>query len=237
MQLSSDTIDQIVRNVMRQMQSRSSANGSAAPSVPAAVSGTASNATSAATTAVLRIDSKVISEQVLISAQAAGRSISLPAGSVITPSGRDYIRRQAVRVTSQVAGASGQSAAGMMISIGPNKLTDSAAAAADWQTLTVTGESQAAAAAMAQAASGIVVCAGGEPSIVTCLLNRNPAMRAAVITRATNLLTLVASMNPRVICLDSNDWSFGELLRLLRSLKFSAVVPAGWCELAAGAGR
>ena len=82
--------------------------------------------------------------------------------------------------------------------------------------------------------TGMVTSFGGEPSIVACVLNRNPAVRAAGITRSTNLAALTSLMNPQVVCLDSTAWSFAELLRLLRGLSMSAAIPKHWKELAGG---
>ena len=96
MHLSSDTIDQIVRNVMRDMQSRKSSTSLAAP---------VTRQLTDDLTSVVRIDSKVITEEVLVRANAAGRAVALSPAAVMTPSGRDFIRRNAVRLASRVHGS------------------------------------------------------------------------------------------------------------------------------------
>jgi hypothetical protein len=73
--------------------------------------------------------------------------------------------------------------------------------------------------------------------VVACLLNRSAEIRAAVITKATNLLTLTTVMSPHVVCLDASGWSFGDILKLLRSLAVVSHAPATWNELPAGGMR
>ena len=220
MTISAEYIDQIVQNVMREMQTRVSMTDVSAP--------VETKQTAAAET--LQIGSRVVSENVLISANAAGRAITLAAGAVITPSGRDYIRKNGVRLASDVGLKNSVSNGGTFISIG-DITTSSAAAAAGWKMLTAPTEFGAATLASEKLATGIVTSFGGEPSVVACLLNRNPAVRAAVVTRTTNLATLTSIMNPQVVCLDSTAWSFAELLRLLRGLSMSSVIPKQWKEI------
>lgn len=220
MTISTEFIDQIVHNVIREMQTRVPIMAVSAPMATK----------QSATLETLQIGSRVVSEDVLITANAAGRAISLAAGAVITPSGRDYIRKNGVRLTSEVCGKSGTSIGGTFIVIGDNS-NSSAASAAGWKTLTVKSDFDAATLASEKLTSGMVTSFGGEPSIVSCLLNRNPAVRAAVVTRTTNLATLTSVMNPQVVCLDSTGWSFAELLRLLRGLSMSAAIPKQWKEI------
>jgi len=228
MTISAEFIDQIVHSVMREMQIRKPSNAAAALTKPIV------NATPADPT--ISIGSRVLSERVLVSANAAGRAISLQPGTVITPSGRDYIRKNGVRLTSDVSntGTGSASLSGTFIAIGANTTT-SVASAAGWKSLISSSDCDAASLASQHISSGIVACCGGEPSVVACLLNRNPQVRAAVITRTTNLVKLTTAMNPQVVCLESTGWSFGELLRLLRGLVMTTPAPNDWKELAGGA--
>lgn len=226
MHLSSETIDQIVRNVMRDMQSRKPATSFAVP---------VTRQLTDDLTSVVRIDSKVITEEVLVKANAAGRAVALSPAAVMTPSARDFIRRNAVRLASRVHGSAAATSR-LVIGIGADSMAVSAAGAAGWRSLMTATEIEAATIAAQHEFPGIVIC-GGEPSVVACLLNRNPEMRAAVITRSTDLVTLTTVMNPQVVCLESSGWSFGELLRLLRSLATSTAAPASWNELSAGGVR
>jgi len=232
MTLSADFIDQIVRSVMREMQSR-------VPAADVVASVGSETAREAAEPDTLRISSRVVSENVLLEAQASGRSISIEQGAIITPSGRDFIRRNNVRVSSQIGGRSAGAMTGTLITVGANSIVQSAASTAGWKALTASTEFEAASLASANLINGRVVCSGGEPSLLACLLNRNNAVRAAVVTRGTHLATLTAVMNPQIVCLDSSAWSFGDVLKLLRGLSAadSVFVPANWRELTAGGVR
>lgn len=229
MTISAQYIDEIVRNVMRDMQTR-------VPTVDAAAPVVMKQAVEVKTD-TLPITGRVISENVLIAANAAGRAISLQSGAVITPSGREFIRKNNVRMTSQVGGKSTPSAAGTFIAVGPNTGIHAASVAAGWKTIAAVTEFDAASVAAENLGVGIITCCGGEPSVVACLLNRNPAVRAAVISRTTNLVTLITVMSPQVVCLDSSGWSFGDILRLLRSLAAPSSTPGHWKEISGGSPR
>lgn len=225
-------IEQIVRSVMREMQFRVSPE-----SVGTSVGH--KSVTDGGGSDTLRISGRVVSENVLIESQASGRTVSLMPGAIITPSGRDYIRRNNIRVSSDINGRSAEATLGTLVVVGKNSVAESAAVTAGWKTLAATTEFEAASLASAHLADGVVACSGGEPSVVACLLNRNTLVRAAVVTRATNLMTLASVMNPQVICLDSSAWPFGDLLKLLRGLTAAGLrtVPADWRELSAGGVR
>ena len=228
MTISTEFIDQIVHNVMREMQTRKSSSAPAARMEPIA--------TETPTDKTISISSRVLSEKVLVTANAAGRAVSLQPGTVITPSGRDYIRKNGVRLTSEVSSTSSASLSGIFVAIGTDTTT-SAASAAGWKALTASTEFDAANIASQHWSKSVVACCGGEPSVVACILNRNPAVRAAVITRATNLVSLINVMSPQVVCLDSSGWSFGDILRLLRSLAAPSRTPGHWKEISAGSTR
>jgi len=230
MTINAEFIDQIVKNVMREMQSRvSPVDG--APKVNKQPS------VSAAVHTMLAVNGLVISESVLAGANAAGRTIALQSGAIVTPSGRDFIRKNSITLSTQIAGTGTTSAGGTMITIGSMSSLTTAASAAGWKTQAASTEAEAASMAAAKIADGAVTCFGGEPSVVACLLNRNSSVRAAVVSRATNFESLMTMMNPHVICLDSGSWSFGELLRLLKGFMVPSGAPKSWSELNPGGGR
>lgn len=225
MTINAEFIDQIVHSVMREMQIRTTSNA------PVALRDAVVE--KSPTDKTISINNRVVSENVLKIANAAGRTILLQQGTVITPSGRDFIRKNGVRLASDVGATVNAATGGTFITVGAGT-TSSAATAAGWKTLTAVSETAAAVLASEKLATGMVASFGGEPSVVACLLNRNSAVRAAVVTRTTDLPKLTGVMNPQVICLDSMGWSFAELLRLLRGLSMSSMVPKQWQELTGG---
>mgnify|MGYP003559101106 FL=1 len=96
MTISAEYKDQIVQNVMREMQTRTTSNA------PVALRNAVVE--KSPTDRTITINNRVVSENVLQTANAAGRTISLQPGTVITPSGRDFIRKNGVRLTIAVGG-------------------------------------------------------------------------------------------------------------------------------------
>ncbi|GEM_PF-359442 len=221
MTISAEFIDQIVKNVMREMQSRVPMPDAVALVVPEKVESQPST---------LHVATKVVSEDVLTAANAAGRTIMLQAGAITTPSGRDYIRKNNVTVSGSAINKPNAANTGTFVVIGSNAICQSAASATGWKTAAAGNEHDAAVIAVQALKSNIIVTCGGEPSVVACLLNRNPDVRAAVITKSTNLMTLTTVMSPQVVCLNSSGWSFGDILKLLRSFS-AASRPQGWNEI------
>lgn len=179
---------------------------------------------------VLSLDAKVVTEAELVAVQAAGRIVRHPAGAVITPSGRDYIRKNDVTLTTadESRAATGK---GRLLTIGECASATSAATAASWIAVAAGCEFDAASKA-AQYVPDPVVCCGGEPSLAACLLNRDSRIRAAVIGPSTDAHRLKHLMNPQVVCLETAGWSFAALLRLFRQLgDQSGAAPKSWKEL------
>ncbi len=225
MTFSSQQVEAITRSVLRELQSRGVAIAAARN-----MSGDHS-AGSVAPAAVLQ--QKVITEDTLAAANAAGHSLSIPAGAIITPSGHDYIRRNAVSISSGLPVAPGT--IGVLVAVGSCSAASSAAAAANWTVDSTGCEFDAAEKATNAAMRHPVVCCGGQPSIVACLVNRDASFRAALVTQNTDIDVLVSAMNPQVICLDSAGWTFTELRRLFRQMSATDnAAPAGWKEITGG---
>ncbi len=249
--LSSEMIEQIVQSVMRELQARETPGGSSARTEnalqPAGSKADTTVSSSSGlsdaqkpdplTAAPVVISGHVISEHVLASANVAGKQIVISPGAVFTPSGRDFVRKNGVRLSSKLAGQSEMAGSGLLVLIGNAPTATAAAASVGWKVETAKTEHEAATIAESHLQKQVVACMGGEPSLVACLLNRNPSVRAAVVTKNTSMAVLGKSMNPHVVCFESAGWSFAETMRLLKSLRKSSAAPAGWMELRAGAAR
>ena len=216
MTFSSEMIDDIVRNVMREL-SLPSASVTAAPSSPAAETVTLSD--------------RVITEDVLAANCTDGTAVILSPGAVLTPSGRDYIRRHQLTVSSQ-SPTEADAGTGLVIAAAHQPNIAAAAESAGWELLPASGCFDIANQAAQRSAGRHTVCCSPQPSVTACLLNRNTSRRAAVISSDTCLSELIDHMNPDTVCLSPSAWSFGQLLRLLRRLGTrSPAVPAVWEEL------
>lgn len=255
MALSADRVEEIVRQVLQELQAGRTARpaSGAAPAVAISHPGTAGSQASAALGAsaavlstddgVLRISDRAVTEAVLEAAGAAGRTISLVRGAVLTPSGRDYLRRHKVRLAGSVLMPSPASAAspaatpGLLIVCGRESTARSAAAVRNWTIREVSDEFAAARAALEVVPKRRVVCAGCEPNIVACVLNRNADVRAAVLEQATGMDRLLDRFQPHVVCLQASGWSLLPLTRLLERLQRPIQQPAGWLEVQSGVVR
>lgn len=222
MNFSSQQIEAITQRVLRELNSRGiavanarSLNGKSQAAPNPDASG-------------LPLNDKVITEDSLVAAAAAGRTISVAAGAIITPSGHDYIRRHGITITSTVARKTA-STTGTIITVGDCSAATSAASTAGWTALTAGCERDAASKARKLIGSP-VVCCGGVASITACLLNRSEQVRAAVVTLQTDVPGLTAAMQPNVLCLEA-AWAFSQLLKLLRGHSAGKGTPADWKEL------
>ncbi len=231
MKFSSNQVDTITASVLRELRSRGVTVAAGRSTSPTPTARPSLRTSSESLTDHVGLKEKVVTEDSLIAANAAGRQISIPAGAIITPSGHDYIRRNGVVITSSVAGKqSTGTETGTVVIVGDCSAAKSTAGTAGWQIISAGCERDAAAQSR-KLLSQPIVCCGGEASITACLLNRNRDIRAAVVGAATDVSRLTAAMQPNVLCLES-AWAFSQLLKLLRGFSGSQTKPASWKELA-----
>ena len=224
MNLNSQQIERITQGVLQELRSRG-----------VIVSASATNVDPVSESVVVRDEcavpaGQVITEDCLVQLSAAGRTLAVPSSAVITPSGRDYIRKH--RISVKRGTAASVPATGVLFTIGDCPSAASAANVAGWQTKAADCEWDAARLTLAEIQHDRrVVCCGGQPAVVSCLLNRDQTCRAAVITPDTARRHLIELMNPQIWCLASKGWSFAELLNLLRGTgQAGTEAPTGWNE-------
>lgn len=179
------------------------------------------------------VESRVITENLLSGLDPAHLNIQIPPGAVITPSGRDYIRRHGITVqSSTTTGSAGCHGPGRVWLVGEAASVTGAARSTGWDVLQVAGNFDAAN-QVAQAGMDVRnVCCSSQPSLIACLLNRNTHRRSAVITESTCITELCNEMNPDTVCLSPVGWSVTGLRRLLKRLSETPQRPAAWKELA-----
>jgi uncharacterized protein with beta-barrel porin domain len=220
MTLNSQLIDEVVRNVMRELDLSQAS--------PAAVPTSGLPPTSAP----VELTQRVITEDVLARQTGPGGTIVIPVGAVMTPSGKDYIRRHGISVSSSSQTATSHSTGGLALVVGDIQGLSAPAASAGWTVMTAAGDFDAANQVAQECRDQPVVCCSTQPSVIACLVNRNTQRRAAVVTSRTCLTELFNDMNPDTVCLTTVGWSFSQLLRMLKQLSGqSPAVPSGWKEL------
>lgn len=246
MALTSDKLEEIVRQVLQELRTAQTGRPTAAASVPAVSSvpvlaiQAASASHSGESTEVLRISDRAVTESVLANAGAAGRTVSLVRGAVLTPSARDYIRRHNVRLSSTLAASLVSStglSVGTVVIVGRESTVRLSAAAAGWPVREAADEFSAVLAAQELLPGRRVLCVCPYPAITACELNRDSAIRAAVIERADGMERLLERMQPQAVCLQSEGWGYPELSRLLGLMQRPLQQPAGWPERQLGGVR
>ncbi len=216
-------IETIVRQVLAELQFLRQQSADTA--------GTVAHETTEAAIAVDRVQltESVITESVLTGADTAGRTVMLTPGAIITPSGRDYIRRHGIRIDTSPAAVGNTS--GTIITDATAPALQAAAASSGWRILRADSSVNAAVHCLPLISATRVICATQFPAVTACLLNRSPQHRVAVLTREDNIAELVREMNPQVVCLNPVGWAFSELLRLTKQLRPADVRPQSWSEL------
>lgn len=187
------------------------------------------NTVATADTAII-ISGKVVTEECLATANAAGRAVRLQTGAIVTPSGHDFMRRHSVTLAGFSQDNPLAATTGLVVASRCQAAT-SAAATAGWTLEQVGCEREAARVSHAHHTHRVVCCVE-VPSITACLLNRRADTRAAVLEPTAAAEQLLTRMNPHVLVLESSRWSFTALLRLLRQLsRFRLNTPDGWEEV------
>lgn len=226
-----EQLEAITQSVLRELRSRGVDVAAMRSASPKAASGVVTPTVSLTSGDHLNMGEMVITEDTLRTAGAVGRTISIRSGAIITPSGQDYIRRHDVTVSGRQE-ATKTGAPGLLISVRECATAVSAAKAEKWNLVSADSDFAAARQARAAASDRPVVCCSSQPAVAACVLNREQGIRAAVVTRSTDLPQLWHLMNPQVVCLEPAGWSFTEVLGLFRQAAAAQpTVPADWREL------
>lgn len=205
MNFSSEQVDQITKHVLRELMSR----------------GLVANRTNAPEAGMPATDvgliTGVVTHDALQLANATG-TIRLATDAIVTPSGHEYIRKHGLHVqrATEATSVTSSSVIGQIVWSVPAAAFTAASRRLNWKDTEVGDD--------ASAIEGVQsdfqrhVCCVEYPSLVACELNRNPKMRAAVVTTQTNIDGLMAAMKPNVICLNPSGWPFQMARRILLAL-------------------
>lgn len=231
MLFSSEQVELITQQVLRRLRARGvllQASG-----VPASVqpvsAGTDVVSGTVAGDAEICLPGVVITERELQSAGAAGRSVRVADEVVITPSGREFIRRNKVQLR-RISSSTGSQDRLLLVLIGRQMTAETAGRSVGWNPVSVC-DSAAAVQLLTEETRRPAVTCGGVPSVISCLLNRNSAVRAAVIPAPGDLDEIQTQMNPDVYCVNAARWTVTDLTLMLRDISTRDTgVPAAWKE-------
>lgn len=206
-------IDDIVQGVLQQLQPTTTPTASSSSSAPV-------------------IENKLWTADILTEAIPTGtRTVRQLPGTIITPSGRDYLRQNGIEVVSGPGAGTKQTA-------GKSKwkvlVVDSSAnfescwremnrdGLVDWQRERIDDVAAAAKqtiSVLCRAETVGVMVLTREPEQAACLANRNNQVRAVALSSADRWKQLKSSLNPNVVCLDPKQLSYMELRQLWRAIR------------------
>jgi ribose 5-phosphate isomerase RpiB len=172
------------------------------------------------------LDATVVSEDVLRGQAAGAGCLLLRADAIITPSGRDWLRQQNIawerspndRTTAQ------RTSDWRLILIEHSDVAEQLAEAATslkWQTDRV-GDADAATklavSLLNQFESGGAIVVSEQPERVACQANRNPNIRAAVVSSAEDAKRVRQQLGANLIAIPASRRSYFELRNILKTI-------------------
>ena len=240
MRLDAQTIEQIVRSVLDQLQP---------PTVPAAapaklVPPPSAQAATSVTQTAPRVDVVVVTERVitgeLLAARVNGRkTVQLAKRAVLTPTARDYLRTHGIAITHEAAGSSSAVAGPkwrvLVSHAAPNVLQAigdlrQQGLAVERELVGTTPEAaRQAISLLSRAEVEGVLLVTSEPHVAACVANRNPRVRGAAVTDRAALTSVQSQLGPNLLCLSAVGKSYFELRNLLQAcVATRPQVPEGW---------
>lgn len=228
MQFTEELVNQVVANVLSTL-SRQGQGGQTTGSVPSV---TASDAS-------VVLSEKVITADLLAKKAKGQSAIGIMAGSILTPSAKDYLREFHVNVhrpTSVGSSRKQQGTPWRAIVLSNSAAVENALTTIEQQTNS--RWSQELSSSLEEAvkdaisslcradAAGIVLFAEAAEK-AACLANRNQKIRAAAIGDVNHLRTVIAQMNPNLICVNPEKKSFIELRNIVKTFVNAGVPTEG----------
>lgn len=203
-------IERIVADVMRQLVT----------DVTPAPAGGPKNAT-------VRLQDNVVTEDTLEATVNGHQVVEVGERTIVTPTGRDWLRRrnvELIRGKSSVSITGGSVKTGFAIVHSSNeaveKAVDHFVTTASWKQERAGNRKDAVrqAGIAVRGDTSPVIVISSEPEAVVCEANRDPNVRAAVITDATAVARVKESMQGNLFVISPAGRSYFELRHLLHSL-------------------
>ena len=200
-------IEDVVQNVLRELRSKCATESSAAAPAPAA-----SN--------VVLIDDAVVTEGSLAGRVTGLREVVFAAGTVLTPSAKDFLRRQKVSWTrSGVAVGSGVTSS---VPTGPKVVathsTVAVGSAFNGGSLSRVGVKEAAQVVGDAIGDGTVLVLTANPHSLAIELNRSSEIRAVAIDEVGTTTVVVKAANANCVCVKPNGRNKEELKKLAKTI-------------------
>ncbi|QDU08095.1 hypothetical protein [Gimesia aquarii] len=218
MQFSEELVNQVVDNVLSVLSQQGN-DRQATGNVPPVSTPDSS----------MVLTEKVITADLLAEKTKGQTAIGIAAGSLLTPSAKDYLREFQVSVhrpTSVVSPSKGQGAPWRAIVLSHSVAVENALAKIEQQTNS--RWSQELSSSLEEAVKETIssICRADATGVVlfaeaaekaACLANRNQKIRAAAVQDVNHLRTVITQMNPNLICVNPEQKSFIELRNLVKT--------------------
>ncbi|MCH9654677.1 MAG: hypothetical protein K0U86_21270 [Planctomycetes bacterium] len=230
MQFSEELVNQVVANVLSTISQMGSGRQS---------SGIAPSDSTPDSSVVL--SDKVITADLLAEKIKGQSVVGIAAGSILTPSAKDYLREFNISIhrAAAVASSKEQGTPWRAIVLSNSSTVENALETIEQQTNTRWSQELSASleesvndaiSSLCRAdATGIILFAEAAEK-AACLANRNQKIRAASIQDMNQLRNVLSQMSPNLICVNPLQKSFIELRNLIKTF-VNAGVPANGNEL------
>lgn len=219
MQFSEELVNQVVANVLSTL-SQQGQGGQTTASVPPVPTPDAS----------VVLSEKVITADLLAEKAKGHAAIGIAAGSLLTPSAKDYLREFKVSVhratTATTPSITGQGSPWRAIILSNSTAVENALTTIEQQTgvrwsqelsSSLEESVKEAVSSLCRAdATGVVLFAAAAEK-AACLANRNQKVCAAAIQNVNHLRTVITQMSPNLICVNPEQKSFMELRNLMKT--------------------
>ena len=231
MNLAGIDIDEIVRNVLKEIQYKSADSSSvSATKIPVAKAAAKEKAPQSNT---VRIEGRVVTADLLSEYRKRSSRIQLDSKAIITPAARDYIKEQGLQIAmepqpEQATSQKTESGTGKYLSLVVQSCDalESATASVSrqigsgWNQEIIETTEQAAERAKQEIQSGkckVVLIFSEKTATAACLVNRNEKLRGVAIRRASDVSD-VAELNANIVCIPGCGLSFVDYRNILKSV-------------------
>ena len=231
-----EQIELIVQRVVQTLGTMSAATAPAPAKPAVAVQAVAaqpavvkSTAVQPAMAAVVHLTSHVITQDVLAASARGAVVVSIDTKAILTPSARDYIRQQGIKIVRDSAPASAGKTVVRWQALVTSSTPQIAAAlegisslgiACELRLLGVPAEAAAqAVSALCRAEVQQVVVFTDQPELVACLANRNDRVRAAAASEVVAVERIRRHLQANLLTFDPTNKSVHELKSVLKAFR------------------
>lgn len=236
MTFDADLVDRIVRDVLSRLGTPGIAVRPEAGAAPA----TSAAATAACGPAPLVLDEPVVTGDLLEAKASAARVVIVGPRAIVTPSARDVVRRRGLDLRREPPQSHGASVRSAWRAVIMNRAADVQGVLSSEERRTgrripheLTGcqdeATKTAISTICRAEAEGVLLFVPHPAVAVCRANRNPAVRAAVLSDPGTWSALREAFSPNVVCVDparTNRFGLEQVVR--RTTAHAPTTPTGW---------